>query len=100
MAACQEMVDAAPEFASVVRRHFDARQHKTIATIRQDGSPRISGIETFFADDHLWFGSMPADGWPYSGPAAPIRPRLTRTSSASTSPKRSGSASTTAATGW
>jgi hypothetical protein len=59
MAGWQEMVDAAPEFASVVRRHLDARQHKTIATIRRDGSPRISGIETFFADDHLWFGSMP-----------------------------------------
>src|SRR5204863_6356528 len=24
-----------------------------------DGSPRISGIETFFADGELWFGSMP-----------------------------------------
>jgi hypothetical protein len=42
-----------------VRRHLDARVHKTIATVRADGSPRISGIETFFADDDLWFGSMP-----------------------------------------
>ena len=33
--------------------------HKTIATVRADGSPRISGIETFFAEGDLWFGSMP-----------------------------------------
>jgi Pyridoxamine 5'-phosphate oxidase len=59
VAGWQEMVDAAPEFASVIRRHLDARQHKTIATIRRDGSPRISGIETFVADGQLWFGSMP-----------------------------------------
>ncbi len=33
--------------------------HKTLATIRADGSPRISGIEAKFIDDDLWFGSMP-----------------------------------------
>jgi hypothetical protein len=33
--------------------------HKTIATLRADGSPRISGIETFMAEGDLWFGSMP-----------------------------------------
>jgi hypothetical protein len=27
--------------------------------VRADGSPRISGIETFFADGDLWFSSMP-----------------------------------------
>jgi hypothetical protein len=35
----------APEFAERVRRLFDARKHKTIATLRSDGAPRISGIE-------------------------------------------------------
>lgn len=44
--------------AAVVERLFDARRHKTIATIRADGSPRISGIESSFADGHLTFGSM------------------------------------------
>lgn len=38
---------------------LDAHIHKTIATARADGSPRISGIEAKFIDDDLWFGSMP-----------------------------------------
>ncbi len=33
--------------------------HKTIATLRADGSPRISGIEAKFIEGELWFGSMP-----------------------------------------
>jgi hypothetical protein len=49
---------AEPEFAGRVRRLFDAGRHKTIATLRADGSPRISGIEAEFADGELRFGSM------------------------------------------
>jgi hypothetical protein len=49
---------AEPEFAAKVRRLFDAGRHKTIATLRADGSPRISGIECEFADGDLRFGSM------------------------------------------
>jgi Pyridoxamine 5'-phosphate oxidase len=49
---------AAPELAERVRRLLDAHKHKTIATIRRDGSPRISGIETQFRDGELWIGSM------------------------------------------
>ena len=41
-----------------MRRLFDAGRHKTIATLRADGSPRISGIECEFADGELRFGSM------------------------------------------
>lgn len=41
-----------------MRRLFDAGRHKTIATLRADGSPRISGIECEFTDDDLRFGSM------------------------------------------
>ena len=37
---------------------FDAGRHKTIATLRADGSPRISGIECEFVDGDLRFGSM------------------------------------------
>src|SRR3984957_16510479 len=47
-----------PEFAGRVRRLFDAGRHKTIATLRADGSPRISGIECEFTDGDLGFGSM------------------------------------------
>jgi hypothetical protein len=48
----------APEFAERVRTLFEARKHKTIATLRSDGAPRISGIELSFADGELRFGSM------------------------------------------
>jgi Pyridoxamine 5'-phosphate oxidase len=48
-----------PEFAYRVRALFDAHRHKTLATLRADGSPRISGIETTFEDGELTFGSMP-----------------------------------------
>jgi Pyridoxamine 5'-phosphate oxidase len=49
---------AEPEFAGRVRRLFDAGRHKTIATRRADGSPRISGIECEFTEGDLRFGSM------------------------------------------
>jgi len=42
-----------------VRRVFDARRHKVLATLRRDGSPRVSGIELEFADGELWMGMMP-----------------------------------------
>jgi Pyridoxamine 5'-phosphate oxidase len=47
-----------PEFAARVRALFDAHRHKTIATLRADGSPRISGIEAAFEKGDLTFGSM------------------------------------------
>jgi len=50
--------DAEPEFARRARGLFDAGRHKTIATLRADGSPRISGIECEFTDGDLRFGSM------------------------------------------
>jgi hypothetical protein len=59
MTAWQDVERAEPEFAQRVRALFDAHRHKTIATLRADGSPRISGIETVFEDGELVFGSMP-----------------------------------------
>jgi Pyridoxamine 5'-phosphate oxidase len=49
---------AEPEFAARVRSLMEAGRHKTIATLRTDGSPRISGIESEFTDGELRFGSM------------------------------------------
>src|SRR5918999_4420898 len=49
---------AAPELAARVRARLDAHTHKTIATVRRDGSPRISGTETEIKDGELWIGSM------------------------------------------
>lgn len=49
---------AKPLFAGRVRSLFEAGRHKTIATLRADGSPRISGIECEFREGDLVFGSM------------------------------------------
>jgi Pyridoxamine 5'-phosphate oxidase len=59
MAAWKDVEQAEPELAARVRQLFDAGRHKTIATLRADGAPRISGIECEFADGQLRFGSMP-----------------------------------------
>jgi hypothetical protein len=59
MTTWRDFEQAAPDFARRVRALFDAHKHKTIATLRADGSPRISGIETAFEDGELAFGSMP-----------------------------------------
>lgn len=59
MASWGEIESVAPDLASLARRLLEAHVHKTIATLRADGSPRISGIEAKFIDGELWFGSMP-----------------------------------------
>ena len=59
MARWKDLEGAEPDFAAKVRALFDAGKHKTLATLRADGSPRISGIEVEFADGELTFGSMP-----------------------------------------
>ena len=51
MTSWGEFERAEPEFAHRVRGLFDAHKHKTIATLRTDGSPRISGIEAAFEGD-------------------------------------------------
>ncbi|MDQ2838981.1 MAG: pyridoxamine 5'-phosphate oxidase family protein [Actinomycetota bacterium] len=58
MPAWKVIEQAEPEFAGRVRTLFDAGRHKSIATLRADGSPRISGIECEFVDGNLRFGSM------------------------------------------
>ena len=58
MATWDEVTAAVPELAGKVRALFDAHRHKTLATLRKDGSPRISGTEANFAGGELWLGSM------------------------------------------
>jgi Pyridoxamine 5'-phosphate oxidase len=58
MPSWSEFEAAAPQLAERVRARLDARTHKTLATIRADGSPRISGIEAEILDGELWIGSM------------------------------------------
>ena len=59
VASWQDVEREEPAFATRVRALFDAGRHKTLATLRADGSPRISGIETDFEGGELTFGSMP-----------------------------------------
>ena len=70
MAAWSDFEREEPDFAARVRALFDAGKHKTIATLRADGSPRISGIEVEFDDGELSFGSMPG-----ARKGADLRPR-------------------------
>ena len=58
MASRAEFEAAAPELAERVKERLDAHTHKTLATLRRDGSPRISGSETNIAEGELWIGSM------------------------------------------
>jgi hypothetical protein len=58
VASWSEFEAAAPELARLARERLEAHPYLTIATLRRDGSPRISGIECSFEDGELWFGSM------------------------------------------
>jgi len=59
MASWAEFASAEPALASRVEERFGIRKHKTLATLRTDGSPRISGIEVEFANGELFLGMMP-----------------------------------------
>jgi hypothetical protein len=58
MASWSEFETAAPALAADVRARLDAHTHKSIATLRRDGAPRISGTESRFEHGELWIGSM------------------------------------------
>ena len=58
MPSWSEFEAEAPELAARVRARLDARTHKTLATVRGDGSPRISGTESEIKEGELWIGSM------------------------------------------
>ena len=45
MSSWADLETDAPDFARRLKALFDAGTNKTIATLRADGSPRISGIE-------------------------------------------------------
>src|SRR5215213_8253478 len=59
MAAFADVGAEEPEFAARVRAAFDAHAHKFLATLRRDGSPRISGIEMHFVAGEPWLAGMP-----------------------------------------
>ena len=59
MAVFADVEAQEPEFAARVRAAFDAHAHKFLATLRPDGSPRISGIEMHFVIGEPWLAGMP-----------------------------------------
>jgi pyridoxamine 5'-phosphate oxidase-like protein len=58
MASWAEFEAEQPEFAARVRKLMSARKHLTMATLRKDGSPRISGTEVQYEGGKLRIGSM------------------------------------------
>lgn len=58
MATWQSIETDAPDFSARVRRRFELGTNKTIATVRRDGSPRISATELQFADGEITLGMM------------------------------------------
>jgi hypothetical protein len=58
MASWADFAAAELDLAERVRGRLEAGKHKTLATIRADGSPRIAGNEAWLAGGELWFGCM------------------------------------------
>ena len=58
VASWREVREQAAELAAAVEERFVERKHCTLATLRVDGSPRISGIEVQFEGDEVRIGSM------------------------------------------
>ncbi len=58
MTSWAEFAGEVPEFAERVRARFAVGKHATLATLRADGGPRISGTEVEFAGGQVWLGSM------------------------------------------
>ncbi|NLE78491.1 MAG: pyridoxamine 5'-phosphate oxidase family protein [Rhodococcus sp.] len=48
----------APDLARAVAARLHAHKHHVIATLRKDGSPRVSGTEVELYEDSLLLGSM------------------------------------------
>jgi hypothetical protein len=59
MATWTEFSAAEPELAARARAIVTATTNCVLATLRADGSPRVSGIDPFFVGDELHLGSMP-----------------------------------------
>jgi hypothetical protein len=59
MSTWDDVKTAAPDLAKRVQDRFEATGLALLATLRRDGSPRISGIEPFFGFGYIWLGMMP-----------------------------------------
>lgn len=58
MATWQAFAEEQPALAGAVAARLKAAKHHVLATIRRDGSPRVSGTEVEFHGSDLVLGSM------------------------------------------
>jgi hypothetical protein len=58
MTSWNDFTNEQPELAGTVQERFARYRHHVLATLRADGSPRVSGIEADFREGELWLGSM------------------------------------------
>ena len=58
MASWKQFEEEAPDLAKRVRARFKWTKHHVLATLRKDGSPRVSGTEVEFEPDDIFLGSM------------------------------------------
>ncbi|MFE4328262.1 pyridoxamine 5'-phosphate oxidase family protein [Streptomyces sp. NPDC056831] len=55
----EEFQSAEPAFADTVRARFQQYKHHVLATLRKDGSPRVTGLEVDFRLGEPFLGMMP-----------------------------------------
>ncbi|MCX5100007.1 pyridoxamine 5'-phosphate oxidase family protein [Streptomyces sp. NBC_00439] len=55
----EDFRSAEPAFADTVRARFQLYKHHVLATLRKDGSPRVTGLEVDFRFGEVWLGMMP-----------------------------------------
>ena len=60
MTSWNDFAQAATELTTRVEHLLASHKHHTIATVRRNGAPRISGTEVQFADGQLSFAKMSA----------------------------------------
>lgn len=53
-----DVVAEASDLTESVAGRFASNRHHVLATLRRDGSPRLSGTEVTLFDGELWLGSM------------------------------------------
>jgi hypothetical protein len=58
VARWSDVLAAAPDLALRAENRFKAHPHALLATLRRDGHPRVTGIETQFVLGDLWMGMM------------------------------------------
>jgi len=58
MTTWSEFCEAAPDLAVMTQDRLTAHKHVTMATIRRDGAPRISGTEVVLRSGEMWLAGM------------------------------------------